>query len=304
VRKLQIKILLLALTLTISGAYLLRGQQAPSEEADWPWKAVTESLTFLNGAPVGRLGNTAPLVKKLGLNLDQARRAGKLDQYNEAPVFLALDPNLAILRIDQLAFAIIEGTGDPVFVRRSSLERAPEQPKPNPRAFIVSSENVDEGMIRNLANKSDEELSAAGNRIYFTDDGNDDRIRFARTYESSIEIGSDGKFYLNRRTGTRKAPGANLASRIANPMWETFNSNQPPRGNVQLPPAMPLKQQQLSTDELGSVVSELAGADPDDPSIFVIASEKARYQRILDIMEAVNNPNVTIVLTIRRVAQR
>jgi hypothetical protein len=149
------------------------------------------------------------------------------------------------------------------------------------------------------------ELGSVGHRVYFVDEKNPDTLRLVRTYESSIEIGSDGKFYFNEQTGRRDGPLANLASRVANPITGGFNSNQPPTGNTKLPPVAPLKQRALLSAELQAAVAELVSlADADNPMIYIIASEKARYEGILQILEAIENPKVMLVITIRQIATR
>ncbi len=300
-----LQILMMVAILTVGGVYLLLGQQAPSEESDWPWKVVTESKVFLNGAPAGKLSDPSPMTKKLGLLLDQGRRTGKFDQYDSAPVLLVADPDTAVDRIERLTFAIIEGSGDAILVKGSSLDKSWNSPKPNPRAMIVATGNVDANKAKRLANLPDSEFGSVGNRVYFLDEKNPDTLRFARTYESSIEIGSDGKFYFNEQTGRREGLTANLASRVANPMWEESNSNQPPRGNVKLPPVAPLKQQALPRAELEAAVGKLvSSADATNPMIYIIASEKARYESILQIMDAIGNPEVMLVITVRRIVTK
>ena len=159
------RMLAIFLPVTLGTAFLLLGQQAPSEESDWPWKVVTEGQVFLNGAPAGKLSDPAPLAKRLGVLTAQGRRSGKIDQYDSPPVLIAADPDISIERISDLTLSVIEGTGEPIIVVPSALEKASGGGKPNPRAFVVSTENVDAAKAKRLTNLTDAEIEAVSAKI-------------------------------------------------------------------------------------------------------------------------------------------
>lgn len=292
------KILLMISALTLGGAYLLLGQQAPSEESDWPWKVVTESKVFLNGAPVAKLSNLSPLTKKLGVQFDQARRAGKLDSYTEPPVMIVADIDTSIGKVADLSWSVIEGTGEPILVTKTMLESPSTGSKANPNAFIVTTENVDIEKAKRLTMLSDSEMSEIGNRISIVSEDNPDALRFARTYESSIEIGSDGRYFLNERTGkTANRASSNVEGRMSNPAFWAFNSNQ-------ALPAAPLKQTAVPRAELASAVAKLVNtAKTESQKILIIASEKARYESLLQVLSGIEK-DASVILLVRKVQSR
>ncbi len=292
-----VQILLMVAALTFGGAYLLLGQQAPSEESDWPWKVVTESKVFLNGAPVGKLGNLSPLSNKLGVQLEKNRRAAKTGNFVDQ-VMIVADPDTSIGRIGELNESIVEGTGEPILVRKSSLDKPTTNPKPSPFALIVATENVDMEKARRLASLPESELESVGHRVSFITGTNPGFLRFARTYESSIEIGSDGKYYLNEPTARLEGrSSSNVGSRILNPIPRASNSNL-------MPSVAPLKQKALTRAEFSSAVAKLVStANSESQEIFIIASDKARYDSLLQILEGIPT-DARIIVLIRQIESR
>lgn len=292
-----VQIILMVAGLTFGGVYLLLGQQAPSEESDWPWKVVTESKVFLNGAPVGKLGNLSPLSNKLGLQLEKNRRAAKAGNFVDQ-VMIVADPDTSIARIVELNESIVDGTGEPILVRKSSLDKPAAFPKPSPFVLVVTTENVDMEKAKRLASLPDSELESVGHRVSFFTEKNPGLLRFARTYESSIEIGSDGKYYLNERTAKVEGrSSSNVGSRILNPIPGASNSNL-------MPSVAPLKQRALSRAELSSAVADLVStANSESQEIFIIASEKARYDSLLQILEGIPT-DARIVVMIRQIESK
>lgn len=292
------RMMAMLLAVTFGAAFLLLGQQAPSEDSDWPWKAVTESKVFLNGAPAGKLSDLAPLAKRLGVVLDQGRRAGRIDRYDSPPVLIVADPNTTIGRISELTTSIEEGTGVPVLIGKSALDKSPSGSKPNPRLFVVTTENVDADKARRLANLSDTELESIGPSVSVISERSPDAIRNARTYESSIEIGSDGSYYVNERTGQIETRAStNVESRILNPILAASNTNR-------MMPAAPLKQRLLGRGELPAAVAKLvSAANAESQKVLLIASDKARYDSLLKILESIG-PETGIVLLVRRIESR
>ncbi|MBK7705687.1 MAG: hypothetical protein IPJ30_07860 [Acidobacteria bacterium] len=279
------QILLMLSVLTFGGAYLLLGQQAPSEESDWPWKVVTESKVFLNGAPVGKLSNLLPLTKKIGAVVGQGRRIGKFDQYEYPQVLIVADPDTSIARIAQLADSIVEATGEPILVKRSSLDNPSTGPKPNPLALVVTTENIDANKAKRLGNLPDSELGSVGHRVNIFRKNSPEELRLARTYESSIEIGSDGKYFLNE-------PTAKLEVRSSTNVGSRLLTN-----TVQMPPVAPLKQRILPRAELPSAIAKLVStANSESQEIFIIASEKARYDSLLQILEGIDTEARIVVM--------
>lgn len=286
------------LAVTFGAAFLLLGQQAPSEESDWPWKAVTESKVFINGAPAGKLSDPAPLTKRLGVLFDQGRRAGRIDRYDNPPVLIVADPDTAIGRISELTSAVEEGTGAPVLVGRPALDKSPGGSKPNPRVFVVTTENVDTDKARRLANLTDTELESVGYYAAMLSQDDPEAVRVARTYESSIEIGSDGSYYVNERTAQLPSrPTTNVESRVMNPILASANTNR-------MPPSSPLRQRTLPRADLASAVAELVrNAKTESQKVLIIASEKARYEALLKILEIID-PETRVIVLVRRVQSR
>ncbi len=295
------QILIMFSMLAIAGSYLLIGQQAPSEEADWPWKVVTESKVFLNGEPAGKLGSLAPL----GAKINRVRLAGVqkrlIDEYKIPLVLLVPSPAISISRLTELSDAITEGTGETILVSKAALNRGTVEPKTNPLAMVVTTENMDANKARRLANLKDADVELAGNHVSFMTEGRPEVLRYARTYNNSIEIGSDGKYYFNEQTAANPRSNVNLSSRMLNPggnmMASAANFMAP------MPPVSPLKQRPLSRAELKSAIGKLINSDGSGGGsmIGIIASEKAPCESLLQLIEALDNTQVTIIVTVRSI---
>lgn len=293
----RLQILVMFSLLTVTGVYLLLGQQPQSEESDWPWKVVTESNVFLNGQPAGKLSSLVPLEDKI----NKVRLAGSqkrlIDAYTIPTVLLVPSPMISISRLAQLSEAITVGTGDAVLVSKAALDKGTTELSPNPMAMVVTTENVDMTKARRLANLKGDDVAFAGNHVIFMNEGRPELLRYARTYNTSIEISSDGKYFFNEQTAANPHKNANLSSRMLDP-----------GGNANvtiftLPPVSPLKQRALPRAELKTAVGKLLSADGSGGGsmIGIIASEKAPYESLLQLIDALDNPEVNLIITVRGV---
>ncbi len=297
----RLQILVMFSLLTVAGAYLLLGQQTPSEESDWPWKAVTESKVFLNGQPAGKLSSLVPLADKINRVRVMGLQKHLIDQYTNPPVLLVPSPMISISRLAQLSEAITVGTGDTILVSKAALNNGSPEPSVNPMAIVVTTENVDMAKAKRLANLKDADVAAAGNHVIFMNEGRPELLRYARTYNTSIEISSDGKYYFNEQTAANPRNNVNLSSRMLDP-----GGNVSANANFTLPPVFPVKQRPLSRAELKAAIAKLLSADGSGGGsmIGIIASEKAPYESLLQIIEALGDPAVNLVITVRGVEIR
>ena len=296
-----LQILMMFSMLAVAGTYLLLGQQAPSEEADWPWKVLSESKVFLNGEPAGKLGSLAPLSGKI----DKIRLAGVqkhlIDEYKLPRVLLVPSPMISIARLAQLSDAITEGTGETILVSRAALNKGTVEPKPNPMAMVVTTENVDAAKAKRLGNLKDADLDLAGNYVIFMSEDRRDMLRYGRTYYNTIEIGSDGKYYFNEQTAADPLTSVNISSRMVDPRANMMAN----AANFALP-ISPLKQRPLSKAELKAAIGKLINSEGSGGGsmIGIIASEKASCESLLQLIDALDNPQVIINVTVRSIEQR
>lgn len=274
--------------LSLGGALVLFGQLTPSEESDWPWRIVTEADVSLNGAPAGSLSDPAPLEEKLSALIKQGRRSGKIEEYDTPKVLIVAEPNVSIAGILSIVNSVRKVDGEPIFVGKSSLEKLSKSAKRNPSAIVVATENADPGMVERSAFLSESEINSYGHRAAFLVGAFADEMQFARTYESSIEIGSDGSYYVNERTaGLELRDSSNVETRLS-----MTDSNR-------LPPVAPLKQRRVPSGELSSAVSGLVKkAEEESQKIFIIASEKARYESLLKVLEEIS-PEADVIVMLR-----
>ncbi len=277
---------------------MLLGQQAPSEDADWPWKVVTESKVFLNGQPAGKLSSLVPLADKINRVRFTGLQKHLIDEYTNPTVLLVPSPMISISRLAQLSEAITVGTGKAILVSKAALDKGTAEPSINPMAMVVTTDNVDMAKTRRLANLKDADLESAGNHVTFMNEGRPELLRYARTYNTSIEISSDGKYYFNEQTAANPRTSVNLSSRMLDP-----GGNISANANFTLPPVFPLKQRALSRAELKAAIAKLLSADGSGGGsmIGIIASEKAPYESLLQLIEALDNPEVNLIITVRSI---
>lgn len=298
------QLLVMFLVLAAGGAYLLFGQQIASEQSDWPWKMVTESKVFLNGEPVGKLSDPSPIKDKINRVRVQGMQKGLIGEFDMPNVLVVADRRICFAKLADLIFSIQEGTGNVVLVSNSSLDRVPAGQKPNPLALIATTEGVDPNKARSLAGLSNAEVASAGNEVFLGIEGDPLIIRAARTYANSIEISSDGRFYFNEQTGSRESIANGIVSNANAVSTQMILANYArSSSNATLPP-LPLKQRPIARPEIKAAVAAAIGEQTVDPMINVIISEKAPYDCVLQLMDAIGDPKVKISFTIRTFSKK
>jgi len=281
-----IQILAMIVSLSLGGALVLFGQLTPSEESDWPWKVVTEADVFLNGAPAGSLSDLTVLEESFGALVKQGRRSGKWEDYETPQVLVVADPDISIGLMATIADVIETGSGEPILVSKRSLEKVSKGSKPNPRAIVVTTDNSDSEMIERSAYLKDTELYLSGHRVAFLSSYMYGDMPFARTYESSIEIGSDGSYYVNERTAQLEArESTNVEQRL---MLSDDN---------RVAPVAPLRQRAVPRAELQAALAKLVSiAEKEGEKILIIASDKARYGSLLQVLDGLDSEERVVVL--------
>ncbi len=284
-----VQIVLMFLTLVAGGAYFLIGQQTvspiPSEEADWPWRVVTEGKLFLNGAPAGELNNYKPISTKMRNFIDLLYKKRTIGEFERPSVFIVADPMISVGRVAELYTWAQESNGGPFLITNKTLSGLGEGGKPNPQAMVVTTENVDPGVITKLSKQKPGDVETAAPHLYMTlEPTSAATIRIGRTYKTSIEISSDGRIYLNEKNGVYKAP---------------VNIN--PNFNAPLPPSVPLKQRLIGRADLSAAAAGAVDSSEKGHKILnIIVSEKAAYQSLLTVIESITDPDVEFSIMIRQ----
>lgn len=296
-----VQLALMSLALLAGGVFILVGQKAMSERTDPSVKTVSNCAIFLNGEPVGRLSYPAPIEEKIDRVRTQGVKRGLIDKYTEPDVLVVAGPDVAVGALDEVSLSITAGTGSMVLVGSSALNASASGKKPNPLALIFMTEGVDDNKARNLSFLSSAEMAKAGPHVIISSETSPVAIQASRTYRSTIEIGSDGRFYFNEQTGHRETLAKDVIATMGNTAaaQQVIANYAHSNSNAALP-VMPLKQRPLTLSELPAAVKILLADQTVSPTIPIIVSDKAPYSSLLQLIDAIGDPNVSLDIVIRK----
>lgn len=250
---------------------------AASEGADTkPAATVKTGKLTLNTEQTGTLEDPKPLITKLERIIKMREGEGIFRKdTNELmkDVYIVADPNISIGMIAKFG----ETGGDLWFPRGKTLPDSAQPPKPNPLMLVLKTENspgdwFPAGLL------SAEDLAKLACLVQFESFKERMELAIFRTFHNSIEIASDGNFFLNTALKKELIDAENLKP----------------------------DQRAVSESELASVLSKLhekrtsaSVYDREQETLTIIASENAPYSSLLKLLAAIDKPNVGVRVRIR-----